>query len=520
MSTDNFPQPDEQGGGAPTGGSCLPRVQADTPDGHDDHIDLVRQHTSNRMPLRLRTMSSVGLSATKYDALLRRLRELLGPDGVITDPDLLAAHCRDQSALSLSGSAMALLRPGSTADIAAVVGLAREHAVPLVAQGALTGLSGGANAIDGCLLLSMSRLDAIIEIDVDNGLAVVQPGVTNAALSRAVAARGLFYPPDPSSWQSSTIGGNVATNAGGLCCVKYGVTADYLRELEVVIGTGEAIRVGRRTAKGVAGYNLAQLFVGSEGTLGVITEVTVGLRPAQSASRTAAALFGSAREALHAAERIMATGLRPSMLEFLDGTMLRAIQAYRDVGFPSDADGMLIIESDNGPLAGEEISRMAQICSESGAHEVAEAVDAQEGQLLQEARRLALPAAERLGTVLIDDIALPRSRMLDFLDSLDTIRSAWGVQVFVVGHVGDGNLHPIVCYQAESEEQCARGAFEAIMDLGLELGGTITGEHGVGLLKRDALKRELGDTVLGLHRQLKNVFDPVGIFNPGKVFTN
>ncbi len=453
------------------------------------------------------------------DPLVERLTALLGGRSVLTDPDILATHRFDHATFCPAGSARALVRPESTEQVQQVIRTAVDFGVPVVTQGALTGLSGGANAIDGCLLLSTERMADILEVDVDDQVAVVQPGVVNADFSRVVAEKGLFYPPDPSSWDSSTLGGNVATNAGGLCCVKYGVTADFVRGLEVVLGTGEILRTGRRTAKGVAGYDLTHLIVGSEGTLGVVTEITLALRPAPEAALTAAATFRTGEDALRAAAAVMASGLRPSLLEFIDQTTARAIQDYRDMGLPADVGGMLLAQSDRGVRAAEDVAQMAAICSREGAIEVAEASDAEESKLLLEARRLVNAALETLGSKLVDDVAVPRPRLPELLRGIERIADDLGVLIACPGHVGDGNMHPSVIFERgdEAAERRAVRAFDAVMELGLSLGGTITGEHGVGILKRRWLEREIGPTAAALHRQIRQAFDPAGILNPGKV---
>ncbi len=451
--------------------------------------------------------------------IVEDLQARLGPQSVVTDRDILEAHRHDQAGFCPAGQPALLVRPASTAEVRQVVLAAREHRVPVVPQGARTGLSGGANAVDGCVLLSTGRMDQILDLDVDNHVAVVQPGVVNAVLSAAVAEQGLFYPPDPSSWEQSTIGGNVATNAGGLCCVKYGVTADFVRGLEVVLGTGEVLRTGRRTVKGVAGYDLTRLVVGSEGTLGVVTEVTLGLRPAGEAALTVAATFGRGEDALRAAAAVMASGLRPSLLEFIDGTTVRAIRGVRDMGLPEDVGGLLLAQSDRGERARDDIGRIARICLAEGGLEVAEATNAEESSMLLEARRLVNAGLESLGTTLVDDVAVPRSRLPELLRGIEQIAASTGVLIACPGHVGDGNMHPTVIIDRDNPESAARGveAFDAVMALGLRLGGTITGEHGVGLLKRHWLERELGETGVSLHRRIREIFDPLGILNPGKV---
>lgn len=451
--------------------------------------------------------------------IVRDLRRRLGERAVVTDRDVLETRRHDAASFCEAGSPVALVRPGSTEEVRQVVLAAREHRVPLVTQGARTGLSGGANAVDGCVLVSTEKMDRILELDVADQVAVVQPGVVNARLSRAVAAEGLFYPPDPSSWEESTIGGNVATNAGGLCCVKYGVTGDFVRGLEVVLGTGEVLRTGRRTVKGVAGYDLTRLIVGSEGTLGVVTEVTLGLRPAPEPALTAAATFLDAHDALRAAAAVMAAGMRPSLLEFIDGLTARAIQSYRDMGLPEDVGGLLLAQSDRGERAAEDVRRIAAICTEHGAVEVAEAGDAEEADLLLEARRLVNAGLEMLGSKLVDDVAVPRPRLPDLLRGIEEISRDKRVVIACPGHVGDGNMHPTVVIDRDDPDGVRRAleAFEAVMELGLRLGGTTTGEHGVGTLKRHWLEREIGPTGAALHRQIRAVFDPEGLLNPGKV---
>jgi glycolate oxidase len=452
-------------------------------------------------------------------SVVDRLRRDLGERAVVTDPDILESHRYDHATFCPAGTPLALVRPSSTEQVQQVVLAARDQQIPIVPQGARTGLSGGANAVDGALLLSLERMDRILEIDADDQVAVVQPGVVNADLSHAVADKGLFYPPDPSSWEQSTIGGNVATNAGGLCCVKYGVTADFVRGLEVVLGTGEILRTGRRTTKGVAGYDLTRLLVGSEGTLGVVTEVTLALRPAPEAALTAAATFRNGEDALRAAAAIMASGLRPSLLEFIDRTTVRAIQDYRDMGLPQDVGAILLAQSDSGPRATTDIEEMARICVSEGATDVAEASNAEESHMLLEARRLVNAGLETLGQKLVDDVAVPRPRLPELLRGIEDISRRYDVVIACPGHVGDGNMHPTVIIDAGApgSEERAVHAFNAVMELGLRLGGTITGEHGVGILKRHWLEREIGPVAAGLHRQIRQAFDPLGILNPGKV---
>ncbi|MBK5250167.1 MAG: FAD-binding protein [Actinomycetales bacterium] len=450
---------------------------------------------------------------------LHELLAALPEDAVVVDPATVENHRRDRAELCPAGSPLALVRPRTTEQVQTVMRWATRHRVSVVPQGARTGLSGGANAVDGCLLLSLARMDAIIEVDPLDQVAVVQPGVVNADLSRAALESGLFYPPDPSSWEESTIGGNIATNAGGLCCVKYGVTGDFVRGLEVVLADGEVIRTGRRTVKGVAGYELTKLLVGSEGTLGVITQATLSLRPAPEEALTMVALFDAVPPALEASVQIMSSGVRPSLLEFLDGPSIAAIQAYRDMGLSESAQAMLLMQSDRGPLAVDDVAAMGELCERLGAVEVAVASDREESELLLAARRMINPAVEKVGASFVDDVAVPRARLIDLLDGIARIAADHDVQIMCPGHIGDVNMHPHVVFDRGDDAAAARAAdaFGAIMQLALELGGTITGEHGVGTLKRPWLEQELGTVGLRLQQRVKATFDPLGILNPGKV---
>lgn len=460
--------------------------------------------------------------------LLDELCAALGADAVLTDPDLLRTHQRDEADLCSAGTPLVVTRPQDTAQVSAVVRAAARHGAPVVPQGARTGLAGAANAVDGAVVISTSALTTILEIDPVSRIAVVQPGVVNAALGAAVAEHGLWYPPDPGSWESSTIGGNVATNAGGMCCVKYGVTTEYVLGLEVVLASGEVLRTGRRTAKGVAGYDLTRLFVGSEGTLGVLTEVTVALRPAPAESRTMVAVFPSSTAAGAAVAKIAAQGLSPSLLELLDQTHLRAIEAYRPMGLRQDAAALLLAAVDTGAGAADDLAALTAVCTAAGADEVYTATDAAEAAALLQARRLAHPAMERFaaetypdgnGGLVIDDVAVPRGSLAAMLDGVARIAAECDVPIGVVGHAGDGNLHPNIVVDRADPASLHRGrrAFDEIMRLGLELGGTCTGEHGVGLLKREWLAEEVGPVGIRVHQAIKAALDPTGLFNPGKV---
>ncbi|PZS34988.1 MAG: FAD-binding oxidoreductase, partial [Pseudonocardiales bacterium] len=303
------------------------------------------------------------------------------------------------------------------------------------------------------------------------------------------------------------------------CCVKYGVTSQYVLGLEVVLASGEVLRTGRRTVKGVAGYDLTRLIVGSEGTLGVITQATLGLRPAVPLPLTLAAVFASTSAAGAAVSAIVASGAVPALLEIVDRVHLRAIEAFRPMGLDTGAAALLLAQCDTGPQAAADLAALAAICTGAGATEVVQADDATESAMLLEARRLAYPAMERLGTVIVDDVAVPRSRLADLLDGVERIGIDCAVTVGVIGHAGDGNMHPniVVPHGDEAALLRARAAFDAIMRLGLDLGGTVTGEHGVGLLKRDWLATEIGTVGVRISQAVRAAFDPAGILNPDKV---
>ena len=449
------------------------------------------------------------------------LQDALGTGTVLLDPDVTAAYARDQAMLAPAGVPAAVVLPRSTAEVVAVMQVAARHGIPVVPRGAGSGLAGSSNAVDGAITLVMTRMDAVLEISPADRLVVVQPGVVNKALRDAVAGSGLFYPPDPSSYDWCTIGGNLSTNSGGLCCVKYGVTTDYVMGLEVVLADGRVLRTGRRTVKGVAGYDLVRLFVGSEGTLGVITEATLALRPAPQRPVTLAATFATTAQTGQVVERVVTSGLVPSLLEVMDNTCICAVDNLLKADLDRGARALLVAQSDTGgAAAAAEIAALAALCEEAGADFVHSTDDPAEGDLLLAARRMALPALEQLGSTLIDDVAVPRSRIAAFLDGCDAISADRDLVIGVVGHAGDGNMHPTICFDPADPDQRTRAfaAFDDILELGLSLGGTITGEHGVGAIKVDWLEREIGPVSLEVHRSIKAALDPAGLLNPGKVF--
>ncbi|MEC3994419.1 FAD-linked oxidase C-terminal domain-containing protein [Actinacidiphila sp. DG2A-62] len=455
-----------------------------------------------------------------HDELTAALREALPPEAVLVDPDVTASYAHDMASFSEAGTPAVVVLPRTVEQVRHVMRTATALRVPVVPQGARTGLSGGANAVEGCIVLSTAKMDRILEIDPVDRIAVVEPGVVNAVLSRAVAERGLSYPPDPSSWEMCTIGGNIGTGAGGLCCVKYGVTAEYVLGLDVVLADGRLLRTGRRTAKGVAGYDLTRLFVGSEGTLGVVVRAVVALKPAPPRQLALAAEFPSTAAAGAAVCSIMESGHVPSLLELMDATTVRAVNAMANMGLPETTEALLLAAFDT-PDPAADLAAVGALCTAAGATEVVPAEDAAESELLLQARRMSLTALERVSTAtMIDDVCVPRGRLADMLEGVAGIAEAYGLTIGVCAHAGDGNTHPVVCFDARDPEESrrARESFDAIMALGLELGGTITGEHGVGLLKKEWLARELGPTGLELQRGLKAVFDPLGLLNPGKLF--
>jgi len=444
----------------------------------------------------------------------------LPAEAVLTDPDVTASYANDMASFCPAGAPAVVVLPRTVEQVQHVMRIATELRVPVVPQGARTGLSGGANASDGCIVLSLTKMDRILEISPVDRIAVVEPGVINAALSRAVGEHGLYYPPDPSSWEMCTIGGNIGTASGGLCCVKYGVTAEYVLGLEVVLADGRLMSTGRRTAKGVAGYDLTRLFVGSEGSLGIVVRAILALRPQPPQQLALAAEFASGAAACDAVCRIMAGGHVPSLLELMDRTTVKAVNDMAHMGLPETTEALLLAAFDT-PDPASDLAAVGALCEAAGATQVVPADDFAESELLLQARRLSLTALEAVrGTTMIDDVCVPRSRLGEMLEGTERIAEKYQLTIGVVAHAGDGNTHPTVCFDAADpdESRRARESFDEIMALGLELGGTITGEHGVGVLKKEWLAREIGPVGVEMQRAVKQVFDPLGILNPGKLF--
>ncbi len=455
---------------------------------------------------------------TPEDAVLRAAQAALGDGDVVTDVDRLESYRADRSTGSAAGMPFAVAFPRTTEQVSALLAAAYEHRVPVVPRGAGSGLSGGSNAIDGSLVVCVERMRDVLAVDVGNGFVETQPGIFNQDLRDHVASHGMWYAPDPASKDFCSIGGNVNTNAGGLCCVKYGVTRDAVLGLEVVLADGRITRVGRRTVKGVAGYDLAGLMVGSEGTLGIVTMARLRLRPLPPPPTTAVAVFDDVAAAGRAVEAIMSV-TSPSLLELMDRTTLKAVEDWRPMGLDTSAAALLIAQSDLPGVAGEaEADRLLAECEKSGAIECFRSEDPEQADMLLGARRMAIPALESMGDWLLDDIAVPRRRLAEAIEQIEIVAQNRDVLIGTFGHAGDGNLHPTIVTPRGDHEAAARGllAFGDILEVALRLDGTVTGEHGVGLLKRDALTSELDDVAIDMHQRIKTALDPRGILNPGK----
>ncbi|WP_433354648.1 FAD-binding oxidoreductase [Microtetraspora malaysiensis] len=447
------------------------------------------------------------------------MKELIAalPEGrVLTDPDVTESYARDRTFLR-PGKALGVVLAQSRDDVVTTMRWATEHRVPVVPRGAGTGLAGAATAADGSVVLSLHRMTSILELSPDDEIAVVEPGVITADLDRAAREHGLMYAPDPSSYEISTIGGNLATNAGGLRCVKYGVTRDSALGLEVVLADGRVLETGRRTMKGVTGYDLTGLFVGSEGTLGVITKATVRLRRAPAEVATVAAEFPSLRDAAAAVSAIIAAGCQPSLLELMDRTTLKAIDDWKNIGLDPGTQAMLIAQSDASDSQ-RAAARMAELCDANGASFTALSGSPEEAAELVGVRRLAYQAKERLGQCLVEDVCVPRSALPDMISAVEAAAARHDVMIATVAHAGDGNLHPVFVFERGLEEPPPQvwAAADEVFREALALGGTLTGEHGVGLLKRRWLALESGPVATEIQQGIKRVFDPLNILNPGK----
>jgi glycolate oxidase len=441
------------------------------------------------------------------------------PDGVVvTDPAAMEKYRHDWSRDPSAGTPVAVVRAEDAAQVQTAVRWAAAHRVPVVPRGAGSGLSGGSSAVDGGIVLSLERMDAV-EIDTSCQVAVVEPGALNQDVKAAAAKDGLWYPPDPSSYEICSIGGNVATNAGGLCCVKYGVTTDYVLGLDVVLADGTLVTLGGKRIKDVAGLSLLKLFVGSEGTLGIVTRAILRLVPAQAVRSTLVATFPRVHAAAEAVVAMRST-MRPCLCELMDQASINAVEDYRAMGLDRRAGALLIVQSDApGGSRTVEMATMHAACVAAGAVECFTTDDPDEGELFVQARRMSFPALEARGSLLLEDVGVPVPLLPDLLDAIGRVAAAHDVEIPVVAHAGDGNTHPNILYDPTDpdSERRAREAFGEVMSAAIALGGTITGEHGVGKAKASALPEQLGPDVMALTRRIKDALDPDGILNPGTI---
>ncbi len=458
-------------------------------------------------------------SSSDPAAFLAALRADLPGLKLLTDAADTEPYRWDETEYMHPGMPLGVAFPASTAEVAAIVRLAAAHRVPLVPRGAGTGVSGGAIAVDGALTVVMTGMAAVLEIDTENLTVTCQPGIINAELGRRVAEHGLFYPPDPASYEMCSIGGNLAENSGGLRCVKYGVTRDYVLGLTVVLADGSVIRTGGKNVKDVMGYDLTRLFVGSEGTLGIITEAILRLIPLPAPKLTMLAFFASVPDAGRAVAA-MTRKLRPATLELMDRETIIAVDTQLHLGLDRDAGAMLMIESDAGGDAAEKEMTIAErACLEAGATSVIRASDATEADWLREARRKAHWSLEQAGVARMEDVGVARSRIPELLEAITRISGMHGVRVGVFGHAGDGNFHPTFVMERDdtSAEDRINAVRAELFRRVMAMGGTVSGEHGTGVAKRGYLEAQRGPDAVRVMRAIKSALDPLGILNPGKV---
>jgi glycolate oxidase len=459
--------------------------------------------------------------STPDPAVLGRLREIVGAENVLTSPEDTIPYGFDGTA-ALKGPVGVVVHPGSTEEVAAVVKLANEFSNAIVTRGSGTGLSGGSVPSEGCIVLCLTRLDKIISVDPANLTVRAQCGVITAAIDAAANKHGLFYPPDPGSMKISTIGGNVAENSGGLRGLKYGVTRDYVMGLEVVLPDGRIARFGNACVKDVAGYSMKDLFIGSEGTLGIITEVLLKVLPRPAARRTMLASYDRMEDAAQTVSDIIAAKIIPCTLEFLDRMTIGCVEDYAKIGLPRDCEALLLMETDGHPAAvAEEAEQMLALARARGARDVRIARDDAEALQLASARRSAFSALARVRpTTILEDVTVPRDKLAEMVAFVAEVAKKHNLLVGTFGHMGDGNLHPTFLTDERNIEEMARvhEALEDIVTKTLALGGTITGEHGVGLAKKAWLRRQVGENSHDLMREIKRAWDPRNLLNPGKIF--
>jgi len=452
---------------------------------------------------------------------LRQLADIVGAANVLTSPEERVVYSYDATAM-LSHRPEAIVFAETAEQIAGTLKLANTAGFKIVPRGSGTNLSGGTIPGENCVVLVTVKMDRILELDPRNLTIRVQPGVLTGKIDEVAAGHGLFYPPDPGSLKISTIGGNVAENSGGLRGLKYGVTRDYVLGLEVVLPTGEILRCGTKCVKDVAGYSLKDVFIGSEGTLGIITEVLLKLLPRPPAKRTLVATFSSMTDAAAAVSEIIAAKIIPCTMEFLDQTTLANVEAFAKIGLPADAEAFLLIETDGHPVvADEEIHKIETILRAHRPSELRLARDAHEAEQLATARRAAFSALARVWpTTILEDATVPRSELAALVAFIQRTAAKYRLRIGIFGHIGDGNLHPtFLCDEKNTDEiNRVHAAFDEIFQKTVELGGTITGEHGVGLAKKHFLPKALGPTSVDVMRALKRTLDPNHVLNPGKIF--
>ncbi len=468
------------------------------------------------------TPASQATSVASLSAsVIARLRELAGPENVLTEQEDLLPYGFDGTAALKRGAACVVL-PRSTEAVAAVVRYARSVGLPIVTRGSGTGLSGGSVPVEDGIVLCLVHLHRILEIDPSNLTLLAEAGAITKAIDDAAHPHGLFYPPDPGSMKISTIGGNVANNSGGLRGLKYGVTRDYVMGLEVVLPDGEVAWLGSKCVKDVAGYSMKDLFVGSEGTLGIITKVLLKLVPRPQARRTLLASFSSMEAAAESVSQIIARHIIPCTLEFLDRKTCASVEDYAKVGLPTEAAAVVLMETDGHPaVVAEEAAAMGDIARENGAIAVEEASDEAQALRLATARRSAFSALARIRpTTILEDVTVPRSRLAEIVAFVEQVAERHQLQIATFGHFGDGNVHPTILTDETDPVEMERvdAALTEIFDKTIELGGTITGEHGVGLAKKPYLPRQFDEASYRLMRQVKRALDPQGLLNPGKIF--
>ena len=455
------------------------------------------------------------------EAIIQKLKEIVGENNVEDNETSLLAYSYNATPMQqhMPGAVVA---PRTTEEVAEVVKVCDQEKIPIIARGSGTNLSGGTTPLDGSIIIIFKNMNSILEIDEENLTLTTQPGVYTKDIFDAAAEVGLFYPPDPGSMHVSQIGGNLSENSGGLRGLKYGVTRDYVLGLHVVLPNGEIIKTGGKLSKDVAGYDLTSLFVGSEGTLGIITEAVLKLIPQPDTKKTMLALFHDLEAAAQTVSDIIANRITPATLEFLDQATVQVVEDYVNIGLPVDARVVLLIEQDGTKeVVDQDVEKISELCKGNGAFEVNVAKTKEEGEALMEARRAAVPALSRLKpTTFLEDATVPRSELAKMVKAIEDIATKYDITICTFGHAGDGNLHPTCPTDSRDKEEMKRvkQAFEEIFETAVGLGGTITGEHGIGVSKMPYLHLKVGEAGIDAMRNIKLALDPKGIMNPGKIF--